>query len=153
MGNNKVMPWTKDGDYVPPHMLTVTPETSLENILRQARELRIKVNLGTFKKEAHLLMDAFDRKEDCPPVPPLSQCLLQISRSVLAEMDRQTLAWICWQVAGASRGSIGFTDQGEMVFHLVIERPDHQDHLDMVTMDEVWIVLDPPKCLTNAYGG
>lgn len=147
------MPWNFDGDYIPDHMTQSTPTVSLEGMLRKLKEDRLQAALPNFKKESEMLLDAFDRKKDCPPVPGLDQITISyITR--MYDYERQCLAWICWQIGGTPhRGEIGFTDKGEMVFHLVIEREDQKEKMEMVTWDEVWIVMDPPSCLTSAYGG
>lgn len=148
------MSFDADGNYIPEHMTIESSLTlSLEGMLRKMKEDRLAASLPIFKKESQMLLDEFDRKQECPPVPGLDRIACSYT-SLFHDWERQIMAWLCWQVAGTpKRGAISFNDQGEMVFHLKIERIDQSEKQELVTWDEVWIVLDPPKSLTSAYGG
>lgn len=147
------MPFTANGDYTPLSSLEAIPESLLERSLRALREDRIKANLSHFKERCKEMLSSYNLERDCPPVPSLGSLSCSYARSALVDQERWMLAYLAYQVAGKHRGEIGFNDQGEMIFHLVVERDDQQAQMDLITIEEIWIVLDPPSCLTVAYGG
>lgn len=65
--------------------------------------------------------------------------------------EAQIIPYVCAQVAHRGRGSIGISKEGDVVFHLPITREDQMTHLDLVTVEEMWIVMKPDRSLTDPY--
>jgi hypothetical protein len=63
--------------------------------------------------------------------------------------EGQIIPYVCAQVAHQGRGSIGIDEDGNVVFHLPIERQDQIAHLGLVTAEEIWIVLKAHPSLTD----
>lgn len=125
-------------------------ETALDWVLNRLRVIGGSINkpYGQLLRERAIEMKCGQNIGIVPTHPHPTICYR--TRSI-TESDRY-VRYVAAQVA-AGRGEIGFTDKGEMIFHLRLTRDDSRDEQDvqMVGIEEVWLYFNPPADLTDPY--